>query len=213
MPEHARRFAAALYDQQSEDRQIADWGGDELFTRMPRPRAVDTAPPPRFRRERPVEDAAPDGRVARERPLALVEPEAATAAAPRTAEGATRPGQPGEAAAAALAAEDATRATEPGEAPAPAAEDAMRARAERVGLALVPAEPERAANGRRSTVITGRPDGVPRPFPIEPAERRRPARRPAQWVGPRPERIVGWAFALGLLLIIIAISTADAATV
>ena len=44
------------------------------------------------------------------------------------------------------------------------------------------------------------------------AERRRPARTPAEWVGPRPERIVGWAFALGLLLILIAISTADAAT-
>jgi hypothetical protein len=216
MPEHARRFAAALYDQQSEDRQIADWGGDELFTRMPRPRPVDTAPPPRFRRELPAEDAAPKRRVTRERPLALVEPPDATAAAAPTAVGATRAVEPPDATtAAAPTAVGATRAVEPSAAaaPVPTGEDTMRARAERVGLALVPAEPERAANGRRSTVITGRPDGVPRPFPIEPAERRRPARTPAQWVGPRPERIVGWAFALGLLLILIAISTADAATV
>ena len=51
MPEHASRddFAAALFDQQSEEHRIADWGGDELFTRMPRPRRVDDAPAPRFR--------------------------------------------------------------------------------------------------------------------------------------------------------------------
>jgi hypothetical protein len=33
------------------------------------------------------------------------------------------------------------------------------------------------------------------------------------WIGPRPERLVAWAFVLGLLLVMIAISTADAATV
>ena len=48
MPEHAGRLQAAVYDQQNED-HIADWGGDDLFTRMPRPRAVDDAPAPRFR--------------------------------------------------------------------------------------------------------------------------------------------------------------------
>jgi hypothetical protein len=58
-------------------------------------------------------------------------------------------------------------------------------------------------------VISGRPDGVPRP----PRDRRRPPRTVAERVGPRPERIVAWAFALGLLLILIAIATADAATV
>ena len=61
-------------------------------------------------------------------------------------------------------------------------------------------------------MITGRPDGAPRPLSLAPAERRRPPRTPAEWVGPRPERIMAWAFALGLLLILIAISTADAAT-
>ena len=49
MPEHASRFAAALYDQFEDEHPVADWGGDELFTRMPRPRAVDDAPAPRFR--------------------------------------------------------------------------------------------------------------------------------------------------------------------
>ncbi len=50
MPEHASHdLAAGLFDQQSEEHRIADWGGDELFTRMPRPRRVDDAPAPRFR--------------------------------------------------------------------------------------------------------------------------------------------------------------------
>jgi hypothetical protein len=72
--------------------------------------------------------------------------------------------------------------------------------------------PERASNGRRTKVITGRPEGAPRPLSLARAERRRPPRTPAEWIGARPERIVAWAFVLGLLLILIAISTADAAT-
>src|SRR5829696_7709922 len=47
MPEHANRFAG-LYDQQNENR-IPDWGGDQLFTRMPSRPKVDDAPPPRYR--------------------------------------------------------------------------------------------------------------------------------------------------------------------
>jgi hypothetical protein len=78
---------------------------------------------------------------------------------------------------------------------------------------IAPPEPEeRAANGRRTKVITGRPEAAPRPLSLVPPERRRPPRTPAEWIGPRPERIVAWAFVLGLLLILVAISTADAAT-
>ena len=67
MPPHANRFIG-LYDQQNENR-IADWGGDELFTRMPRPRVVDDAPAPRFRPS-----------------LVLVDPPAEPAPAPAAAE-------------------------------------------------------------------------------------------------------------------------------
>jgi hypothetical protein len=63
-----------------------------------------------------------------------------------------------------------------------------------------------APGGRRTVVISGRPDGVARPRPA----RYRPPRTVAERLGPRPERIVAWAFALGLLLIFIAIATADA---
>jgi hypothetical protein len=78
--------------------------------------------------------------------------------------------------------------------------------------ALMEPPDDRAPNGRRTKVITGRPDRAPRPLSLVPAERRRPPRTPAEWIGPRPDRIVAWAFVLGLLLILVAISTADAAT-
>ncbi|HEX8742043.1 MAG TPA: hypothetical protein VF712_02820 [Thermoleophilaceae bacterium] len=63
------------------------------------------------------------------------------------------------------------------------------------------APPERdPATGRRTVVITGQ-----RPAP--------PRRRPdaAARIGPRPDRIAGWAFFLGLFLVGVATATADAA--
>jgi len=200
MPEHASRddFAAALFDQQSEEHRIADWGGDELFTRMPRPRRVDDAPAPRFRPSLMVLDQPEERR--------------------RTTPGAEWTGE-----------NDRRRA---GRAPVEAAHE----RAERLGIevvdadepgfvepsllpdASVRAEPRHVGDGwdrsgeRPRKVITGRPGDAPRPLPMTPAARRRAPRTPAEFVGPRPERIMAWAFALGLLLILIAISTADAAT-
>jgi hypothetical protein len=56
--------------------------------------------------------------------------------------------------------------------------------------------------GRRTVKIGGRPAE----FHSGP---RRPARAVHERVGPRPDRIAAWAFALGLLLIIIAIATAS----
>jgi hypothetical protein len=214
MPEHASRFAG-LYDQQNENR-IPDWGGDELFTRMPSRPAVDDAPAPRFRSSLVAPEAvapAPQGS------LALVEqPEDRR----RTLAGEERSGPrdrrraPGSAGQAML---DRRRA--PG-----SAAQAMLDRAERLGLSVVEPSPEPVHRwdqsgtmiepepaGRRTKVITGHPGGVPRPLPTMRAERRRPSRSPAEWVGARPERIVAWAFVLGLVLILIAISTADAAAV
>ena len=56
--------------------------------------------------------------------------------------------------------------------------------------------------GRRTVKIGGRPAE----FHSAP---RRAGARVHERVGPRPDRIAAWAFALGLLLIIIAIATAS----
>jgi hypothetical protein len=61
---------------------------------------------------------------------------------------------------------------------------------------------EPSASGRRTVVVTGHPE--PRLAP----SRRRPAPTVDQRIGHRPDRIAGWAFGLGLLLILIAILTA-----
>ena len=202
MPEHAssREFGAALFDQQSEEHKVADWGGDELFTRMPRPRVVDDAPPPRFHPSQLEEEPAPS------RTLTLVEPPEDRRSEP---------------------AADDWDADHDRRREGRTAEEAMKDRAERLGLSVIEgdAEPEweptvrqpddgwDRSGARPMKVLTGHPDGIPRArsYDTSPEPRRRPAKTPAEWIGARPERIMAWAFALGLLLILIAITTADAA--
>jgi hypothetical protein len=58
---------------------------------------------------------------------------------------------------------------------------------------------EPSPSGRRTVVVTGHPE-----FRLS-SSRRRPAPTVDQRIGPRPDRIAGWAFGLGLLLILIAI--------
>jgi hypothetical protein len=58
--------------------------------------------------------------------------------------------------------------------------------------------------GRRTVKIGGRPAEF-----YGPTTGRRPARTVHERLGPRPDRIAAWAFALGLLLILIAIATAN----
>jgi hypothetical protein len=68
---------------------------------------------------------------------------------------------------------------------------------------------EMSPSGRRTVVVTGHPERqvtrTPRPLD---AGRRRPAPTVDQLLGHRPDRIAGWAFALGMLLILIAILSA-----
>jgi hypothetical protein len=222
MPEHASRFAG-LYDQQNENR-IADWGGDELFTRMPTPRAVDDAPAPRFRPSLALVDAPEDRRRnppgdawsgRRDRRRARSAEQAMIDRAERLGLSVVEEGRPAgwDAAEWAAATRD-DRADEPTSTAATAAIVRGWAAEADAGQwdAIMEPPDERAPNGRRTKVITGRPGGSPRPLSVGAAERCRPARTPAEWIGPRPDRIVAWAFVLGLLLILVAISTADAAT-
>src|SRR6185436_13696701 len=60
--------------------------------------------------------------------------------------------------------------------------------------------------GRRTVKIGGRPAE----WHGTPARSRRPPRTMHERLGPRPDRVAMWAFALGILLILIAIATANA---
>lgn len=69
-----------------------------------------------------------------------------------------------------------------------------------------------AAPARRVVEIRGRTVPAPAvPRSIE-TDRRRPPRRPIERVGPRPDRMAMWALLMGLLLILVAVGTADAST-
>jgi hypothetical protein len=66
---------------------------------------------------------------------------------------------------------------------------------------------------RRTVEITGHPGAGPALPRLVEIDRRRPARRPVERVGPRPDRIALWAVVLGFFLILVAVtSTSHAAT-
>lgn len=78
-----------------------------------------------------------------------------------------------------------------------------------------PAEPSplSAPSRRRTVEITGHPVGGPTLPRLVEIDRRRPARRAVERVGPRPDRIALWAVVLGFFLILVAVtSTSHAAT-
>ena len=67
-----------------------------------------------------------------------------------------------------------------------------------------------AIPARRTVEIRGRTvpaPAVPRSVEIE---RRRPPRRPVERIGARPDRIAMWALLMGIVLILVAVGTADA---
>jgi hypothetical protein len=183
MPDDAGRDAA-FYDHENEPRRhVADWGGDELFTRTPRRRTIHSGPPPRFRRPAPIDPIHRPG-------------SESTGRFRVDGDDRGHDGSPEGLGPVGDGRSDGTIERDPQQ------RTARFARTESGATANTPP-------GRRTVVIAGRPDGVPRP----PRDRRRRPRTVAERVGPRPERIVAWAFALGLLLILIAIATADAATI
>ena len=66
-----------------------------------------------------------------------------------------------------------------------------------------------ALPARRTVEIRGRP--VPAPaVPRVELDRRRPPRRAMERVGPHPDRLALWALLMGLVLILVAVGTADA---
>ncbi len=61
-----------------------------------------------------------------------------------------------------------------------------------------------APNGRRTVTVTGRPGPAFAPRTSGPARRREP-RTVEERIGARPDQVAAWAFALGVLLILIAL--------
>jgi hypothetical protein len=66
--------------------------------------------------------------------------------------------------------------------------------------------------GRRTVQITGRTVAAPAVPRLVELERRRPARRPVERIGARPDRIAMWAVLLGFFLILVAATSSRAAT-
>ena len=71
-----------------------------------------------------------------------------------------------------------------------------------------PAPTGEAIPERRTVKIGGRPEGSLEAARYQRDRARRPPRTAHERIGARPDRIAMWAFALGLLLIVIAILTA-----
>ena len=66
-----------------------------------------------------------------------------------------------------------------------------------------------AISARRTVEIRGRTVPAP-PVPRVEIDRRRPPRRPIERVGTHPDRLALWALLMGLVLILVAVGTADA---
>jgi hypothetical protein len=102
------------------------------------------------------------------------------------------------------------RADEAGDAgsalrPAPGADLDRSGRERRARPGPLAASPAR----RRTVEITGRTVGAPSLPRLVEIDRRRPARRPVERVGPRPDRVAMWAVILGFFLIVVAFTSAS----
>jgi hypothetical protein len=202
---HARSARDDVYDHEHEEprsgrrrRPVADWGvGEDMFEQIPRNRFSRTADaPPRERRF-----AREDG----ERRLRAVEDEA------------SRP-----------EAEAPEREEPPADVPRGGADDGRRTirigKDEDVPSEIAAITADRDINTeevavpvpdkgqgvpeRRTVKIGGHPEGSLEAARYQRDRARRPRRTAGERVAHRPDRIAMWAFALGLLLIVIAVLTA-----
>jgi hypothetical protein len=210
MSEHEAR-SRAVYDHDNEEprpagrrrRQVADWGvGEEIFDHMPGRRF-----------ERRAHQDIPRGDAADGRRTIVIESDddvPATPVQPPVDEFASR-----EEALHAREVHDRVWAGDEPFAEEPAAaEDVPTDTAEFVAVDFPQADDgtpdgivRGGVEGRRTVKIGGRPAEWHGP----PARaRHRPPRAIHERLGPRPDRVAMWAFALGLLLILIAVATGSA---
>jgi len=203
---HARSARDDVYDHEHEEprsgrrrRPVADWGvGDDAFETMPRnrfPRAAEA--PPRKRRF-----AREDG----EPRLRAVED---AEQAPRDGAGPEAPEREAEVPRGRV--DDGRRTLRIGkdeDLPSEIAAIAADRDINTDELAIPAPEKGQGVPERRTVKIGGHPEGSLEAARYQRDRARRPRRTAGERVGHRPDRIAMWAFALGLLLIVIAILTA-----
>ena len=219
---HARSARDDVYDHEHEEprsgrrrRPVADWGvGDDVFESMPRNRFSRTgeAPPRerRFAREdgerRPHEDGDRRSREDGERRLRAVEeaPDAPEHAPERPAEHEQPPPDVPRG-----RVEDGRRTLRIGKDEDMPSEIAAIAADRDINTEeLAIPEKGQGVPERRTVKIAGHPEGSLEAARYQRDRTRRPPRTAGERIGHRPDRIAMWAFALGLLLIVIAILTA-----
>lgn len=214
MPDHEAR-ARAVYDHTDEEprpagrrrRQVADWGvGEELFDGMPGRRFDRRGSDHSIPR-----GGADDGR----RTIVITEDDVRIEEPPPSEEFARREDaldarrRHDEVWAGDEPFADDERGAAAGDAPASESFAAAAEAFEAGGrFAEGSSEPDGivrgGVEGRRTVKIGGRPAEF-----YSPPARRRPSRTVHERLGPRPDRIAAWAFALGILLILIAVATAN----
>jgi len=215
MADHnARSSRDDVYDHEHEEprsgrrrRPVADWGvGEDMFEAMPRnrfPRSADA--PPRERRFA-REDAERRQRPADEGPA----PEAPEAGAAAPAAEQDEPQAPPHAVPRGRV-DDGRKTIRIGsDEDVPSEIAAITAdRDINTDEVAVPASPPSGEQPERRTVkIGGHPEGSLEAARYQRDRSRRPRRTAHERVGHRPDRIAMWAFALGLVLILIAVLTA-----
>jgi hypothetical protein len=177
---------------------VADWGvGDDMFEHMPRNRFARTAEaPPRERRFAREDDRRPQ----RDEEASEFEGDAPVPEAAREGVPAEDPPRGG--------VDDGRRTLQIGKDEDVPSEIAAITADRDIPADEPPAPTGEAIPERRTVKIGGRPEGSLEAARYQRDRARRPPRTAHDRIGARPDRIAMWAFALGLLLIVIAILTA-----
>jgi hypothetical protein len=223
-PGDARDAVTIHEDSRGRRREIADWGGDELFGgRVARRRFTRTGARPEGHAAPPHASGAParhpgeraSGRFSRtDDRRGGPEPFEAdlTDDAPTDGDAASgRFRRPAPRAAGETPTDDVAagrfRRPAPSAAESPADDAPGRSRRPGAGRSEAGRGPTPVA-GRRTVRIGSRRDAADQAVSAQPTRRRRPPRPVHERVGASPDRIAAWAFALGLVLILIAVVTA-----
>ena len=211
---YARSARDDVYDHEDQEprsprrrRPVADWGvGEDMFEHMPRNRFSRTAEAPPRERRFAREDADRRPRRDEDGDAGAREDTALDARAARE----DAPAEPGESVPRG-GVDDGRRTIRVGKDEDLPSEIAAIAADRDIPVDEPPAPAAPTGEGipeRRTVKIGGRPEGSLEAARYQRDRARRPPRTTHERIGARPDRIAMWAFALGLVLIIIAVLSA-----